>query len=145
MPASAGYSGTPLATKLGLKAGSRAALVGAPPGFEATLEPLPPDVRLGRRLGKPLGSLDLVVVFVSSRSSLEDQWDRLTTALTPAGMLWVAWPKKASKVPTDMTEHVVRAVALPMGWVDTKVCAIDSVWSGLRLVLRVANRNRSEG
>jgi hypothetical protein len=120
-------------------------LVGAPAGFEATLEPVPPDVRLSRRLGKRLGSLDLIVVFVTSRSSLEDQWDRLTTALTPAGMLWVAWPKKASKVATDMTEDVVRAVALPVGWVDTKVCAIDSVWSGLRLVLRVANRNRPEG
>ena len=137
MPPAAGYSGTPLATKLGLKSGWRAALVGAPAGFEATLEPLPPDVRLSRRLGK---TLDLVMVFVTSRASLEQQWARLTAALTPAGMLWVAWPKKASKVPTDMTEDVVRAVALPLGWVDTKVCAVDEVWSGLRLVLRVTNR-----
>jgi hypothetical protein len=134
---SAGYSGTPLAAKLGIKEGSRAALVRAPGGFEATLAPLPARCRVSRRLGR---SLDLVMVFVSRRADLERDWDRLTAALVPAGMLWVAWPKKASKVPTDMTEDVVRAVALPRGWVDTKVCAVDGVWSGLRCVWRVENR-----
>jgi hypothetical protein len=136
---SVGYSGTPLAAKLDIKAGSRMALVGAPPGFEAVLAPLPPKARVSRRLGKA-GSLDLVLVFVTERAALEAAWDRLTASLTPPGMLWVAWPKKASKVPTDMTEDVVRAICLPRGWVDTKVCAVDEVWSGLRLVLRVSNR-----
>jgi hypothetical protein len=126
-------------SKLGIKAGSRAALVGAPPDFEELLAPLPAAVRLGRRLGKP-GTLDLVLVFVKERAALERDWDRLTHSLTAAGMLWVAWPKKASKVPTDMTEDAVRAVCLPRGWVDTKVCAVNEVWSGLRLVLRVSNR-----
>jgi hypothetical protein len=134
---SVGYSGTPLAKKLGLKEGSQAALVRAPDGFEATLAPLPAGCRVSRRLGR---SLDLVMVFVVHRADLEHEWDRLTGALTPAGMLWVAWPKKASKVPTDMTEDEVRAVCLPRGWVDTKVCAVDEVWSGLRCVWRVENR-----
>jgi hypothetical protein len=128
-----------LAAKLGIKEGSHAALVGAPDGFEALLAPLPPGSRVNRRLGKP-GALDIIVVFVKRRAALEASWDRLTAALTPAGMLWVAWPKKVSKVPTDMTEDVVRAIGLPRGWVDTKVCAVDEVWSGLRLVLRVSNR-----
>ena len=136
---SVGYSGTPLATKLGIKEGSHAALVRAPDGFGALLAPLPPGSRVSHRLGKP-AALDLIVVFVKRRTALEASWDRLTAALTPAGMLWVAWPKKASKVPTDLTEDVVRAVCLPRGWVDTKVCAVDEVWSGLRLVLRVSNR-----
>jgi hypothetical protein len=134
---SAGYSGTPLATKLGLKEGSSAALVGAPAGFEATLAPVPDGCTVSRRLGR---SLDLVMIFVTRRADLERDWGGVTSALTPAGMLWVAWPKKASKVPTDMSEDVVRAVALPQGWVDTKVCAVDEVWSGLRCVWRVENR-----
>jgi hypothetical protein len=84
--------------------------------------------------------LDMVVFFTTSRADLERQWARLTAALTPAGMLWVAWPKKASGVVTDMTEQAVRDVALPRGWVDTKVCAVDEVWSGLRCVLRIERR-----
>lgn len=135
--ATAGYSGTPLAAKLGIRGGSRVGLVGAPDGLEEALAPLPAGVRIGHRLGR---GLDLVVVFVTSRSELERRWPRLTGALVPSGMLWVAWPKRSSGVATDMTEHVVRAVALPSGWVDTKVAAIDAVWSGLRLVLRLANR-----
>ena len=135
----AGYSGTPLAAKLGIKAGARVALVRAPADFEEALQPLPPGVRLSRRLAT---DLDLVLVFVTARRQLERDWDRLTAALTPAGMLWVAWPKKAARLPTDMTDNVVREVALPRGWVDTKVCAIDEVWSGLRCVWRVANRPR---
>jgi hypothetical protein len=136
---SVGYSGRPLAAKLGIKEGSRVALVGAPSGFESLLAPLPPSVRMSRRLGND-GAHDLVLAFVKERAALERAWDRLTASLTPSGMLWVAWPKRASKVPTDVTEDVVRAVCLPRGWVDTKVCAVDEVWSGLRLVLRLANR-----
>ena len=137
---SVGYSGTPLPAKLGIKTGSRVGLVGAPSGFEATLGALPAGTRLARRLGR---DLDLVIVFVTERARLERDWPRLAAALKPAGMLWVAWPKKASKVVTDMTEDVVREVALPKGWVDTKVCAVDDVWSGLRCVLRVENRGRA--
>ena len=133
----AGYSGTPLAKKLGITATSRVALVGARTGFEDALTPIPEGARVSRRLTK---DLDMVVAFVTSRAELERAWARLTAALRPAGMLWVAWPKRASGVPTDMTEHAVRDVALPKGWVDTKVCAIDDVWSGLRCVLRVKNR-----
>ena len=135
----AGYSGTPLPAKLGIKVHSRAALAGAPPGFEATLDPLPSGAVVSRRLSR---NLDCIIAFVRERGSLEDQWDRLTGALTPAGMLWIAWPKKASKVPTDMTEDVVRDVALPGGLVDNKVCAIDEVWSGLRCVIRLENRSK---
>jgi hypothetical protein len=136
---SPGYSGTPLAKKLGITASSRVALVSAPVGFEATLAPIPAGARISRRLAK---DLDMVVAFVTARAQLEQQWSRLTGALAPAGMLWIGWPKKASGVRTDMTENVVREVALPAGWVDTKVCAIDDVWSGLRCVLRVENRPR---
>ena len=138
---SVGYSGTPLPAKLGITEGSRVALADAPPDFEALLVPRPPEVRISRRLGKP-GSLDVVVAFVREGSALEAKWDRWTASLKVAGSLWVVWPKKASKVPTDMTEDVVRAVCLPQGWVDTKVCAVDEVWSGLRLVQRVSNRPR---
>jgi hypothetical protein len=134
-----GYSGTPLVAKLGIKAGSRVALVHAPPAFEATLAPWPEGARIGRRLGR---QLDLVLVFVTARALLEREWPRLTSALVPAGMLWVVWPKKTSGVASDMTEDGVRAVALPRGWVDTKVCAVDDVWSGLRCVWRVENRPR---
>jgi hypothetical protein len=129
----AGYSGTPLARKLGLKPGFAAAWVGAPGDFEALLGELPDGVTVRRRLRGPL---DLVVCFVMARSELERRLPALRAALAPAGMLWVAWPKRSSGVATDMTEDVVRDVALPTGLVDTKVCAIDATWSGLRLVVR---------
>lgn len=146
----AGYSGTPLASKLGIKGGSQVALLHAPDGFEAQLEPLPSDVRTRRRLGPTSRSkgrsgpdLDVIVAFITERAHLERAFDRVTAALQPAGGLWIAWPKKASKVPTDMTEDVVREIALPKGWVDNKVCAIDETWSGLRLVLRKELRPKS--
>jgi hypothetical protein len=133
----AGYSGTPLPAKLGVREGSRLMLLHAPDGFDDTLGPLPEGVRVVRRLS---GAADVVLAFVDSRSHLEAAIGRLGEAVFPAGGLWVAWPKKASKVPTDMTEDVVREVALPLGLVDNKVCAVDETWSGLRLVWRTERR-----
>jgi hypothetical protein len=130
---SAGYSGTPLWKKLGFKPGFTAAYVAAPDGFDALVGELPRDVVVRKQLRGPL---DLVVCFVTARRDLETRLPKLRAALAPAGMLWVAWPKRASGVPTDMTEDVVRDVALPTGLVDTKVAAIDETWSGLRLVIR---------
>jgi hypothetical protein len=127
-----GYSGTPLAHKLGIKAGHRVVLLAAPEQFAATLEPLPP-IKLASSLR---GSADIVVLFCRARAVLEDRIAAIHDKLTPAGGLWVAWPKKAAKIATDMTEDVVRAVALPRGLVDNKVCAIDDIWSALRLVIR---------
>jgi hypothetical protein len=133
----AGYSGTPLARKLGLASGQAIALVGAPDGFPATLEPMPDGVRVRTAVR---GHLDVVVLFTTERAELARRLRALGAAIHPDGMLWIAWPKKASKVPTDVTEDVVRAEALPLGLVDTKVCAIDDVWSGLRLVWRREHR-----
>jgi hypothetical protein len=124
----AGYSGTPLARKLGFKEGMRVAYVNPPDGF--AIDGID-DVRA--RLTK---GTDLVLFFTKERRALERRLDALRKAIEPDGMLWVAWPKRASGVATDMTEDVVRDVALPTGLVDTKVCAIDDVWSGLRLVVR---------
>jgi DUF3052 family protein len=128
-----GYSGTPLPKKLGFKPGFTAAYVSPPDGFDALLGELPDDVVVRTQLRGPL---DLVVCFVVERRDLEKRLPKLRAALAPAGMLWIAWPKRASGVPTDMTEDVVREVALPTGLVDTKVAAIDETWSGLRLVVR---------
>jgi hypothetical protein len=128
----AGYSGTPLETKLGIAPGHRVLLLDAPDDFV-----LPGDSQLVTR-----APVDVALAFVTRRSSLERHWPRVTKVLTADGSFWVAWPKKASKVPTDMTEDVVREVALPTGYVDNKVCAIDDVWSALRLVLRKELRPR---
>lgn len=134
----AGYSGTPLAQKLGIKEGHRVVLLDAPRGFSATLEPLPP-VALSTALR---GQADVVVLFVTRRADLARRVPEVMRKLEPAGGLWVAWPKKASKVPTDITEDTIRDVALPLGLVDNKVCAVDETWSGLRLVLRKERRPR---
>jgi len=124
----AGYSGTPLARKLGFKEGMRVAYVNPPDGFAVDgIE----DVRA--RLGK---GTDLVVFFTKERRALERRLAALRRAIAPDGMLWVAWPKRASGIRPDMTEGAVREIVLPTGLVDTKVCAIDEVWSGLRLVVR---------
>jgi Protein of unknown function (DUF3052) len=131
--AAAGYSGTPLAKKLGFKPGFAAAYVAAPDDFDELLGELPDGVTVRRRLSGPL---DLIVCFVTARRDLEKRLATLRAALAPDGMLWIAWPKRASGVATDMTENVVREVALPTGLVDTKVAAIDQTWSGLRLVIR---------
>src|SRR3954454_24065425 len=124
----AGYSGTPLARKLGFKEGMRVVYVNPPQDFAVD-----GIDQTSARLAK---GADLIVGFVVARRELERRLAALRRAIEPAGMLWIAWPKRASGVPTDMTEDVVRAVALPTGLVDTKVCAIDDVWSGLRLVVR---------
>jgi hypothetical protein len=133
----AGYSGTPLPRKLGIREGDRVALLRAPEDFGATLGPLPQGVRVLRRAAGPL---DVVVAFVSARADLERRLPRLAAAIRPAGGLWIAWPKRASGVPTDVTEDVVRAAGLAAGLVDNKVCAVDEVWSALRLVYRLRDR-----
>jgi hypothetical protein len=130
----AGYSGTPLVQKLGIKPGAKVVILGAPEGF--TLD-LPDDAASRTRLS---GHADVVLFFTAQRSRLEDRLDALGKAVAPAGAVWVAWPKKAARVATDMNENVVRDVALPRGLVDTKVCAIDDTWSGLKLVWRLSAR-----
>ena len=126
----AGYSGTPLAQKLGIKEGHRVVVLGAPRGF--VIDGLPPAV-MSTALR---GTADVIVLFVKERAELERSLDKIRKAMEPAAGFWVAWPKKASKMATDMTEQTVRDVALPTGLVDNKVCAIDETWSGLRLVIR---------
>ena len=133
----AGYSGTPLPQKLGIREGSRVALVRAPDGFAETLVPMPDGVRLRTRLG---GTADVVLFFATRRSELERRFPTMARALEPSGGLWIAWPKRRSGVPTDLDEHVVRTCGLDAGLVDNKVCAIDEVWSGLRFVYRVRDR-----
>ena len=129
----AGYSGTPLVRKLGFRPGMRALFLDAPEEFGALVGELPDGVRV---LARAADGLDLVVAFVRERRVLERRLAALQPRLDQAGMIWVAWPKRASMVATDITEDVVRAVALPRGLVDVKVCAIDATWSGLKLVIR---------
>jgi hypothetical protein len=135
----AGYSGTPLAKKLGIRDGSRIALRAAPAGFHNLLEPLPAGVQIKSRATAPL---DVLVAFFTSRAEVERRLPALATAIFPDGGMWIAWPKRSSGVATDLTEDALREVALPRGLVDNKVCAIDKTWSGLRLVHRVENRGR---
>ena len=125
--ASAGYSGTPLPKKLEIKPNTRVATVGAPPAFSETLGVLPSGARLQRGL---LGPRDLTIWFITSRQQLEGDFHRVAP-LKGEGSLWIAWPKKASRMKTDLTEDVLREVILPHGLVDRKVCAIDATWSGL--------------
>jgi hypothetical protein len=146
----AGYSGTPLPRKLGIKPGARVGLAGAPDGFGALLEPLPDGARVeagaaGAVLPGPvlpgpvlpgIGPFDVIVFFTVEQAELAGRLSELRARMAPAAGLWIAWPKRASGVPTDMTEDVIREIALPTGLVDNKVCAIDQVWSGLRLVIR---------
>lgn len=133
----AGYSGTPLAKKLGIKEECRVALINEPPGFRETLDALPANVAFLNRSAK---SLDLILLFVKLHSELSANFAKLASKLAPAGMLWIAWPKRASGVQTDLTENLVRDVGLKVGLVDTKVCAIDEVWSGLKFVIRLKDR-----
>lgn len=129
----AGYSGTPLARKLGIVGGSSVATRHAPKGYKPLLEPVPPGVRFSTSITK---STDLVHVFTAQRSVLETELVALRAAIRPDAVVWISWPKKASKVPTDITEDTVREICLPLGFVDVKVCAVDETWSGLKLVIR---------
>jgi hypothetical protein len=131
--ASAGYSGTPLARKLSLRDGQRVWWEGMPEGVEAEIG----EAGLALdRLAQPSAPIDAAHVFVTRRAELEEAVRRLLPLLAPAGFLWVSWPKKASKVPTDVTEETIRGVALPLGLVDVKVCAVTDTWSGLKLTIR---------
>jgi hypothetical protein len=132
----AGYSGTPLPKKLGIKPGHRVLLVDAPEGF--ALDPLPGDVTVDRKADGP--PYDVIVAFCPDTAALMDGFADWRARLDSAGGLWIAWPKKASGVPTDLTENAVRDIGLAAGVVDNKVCAIDATWSGLRLVVRLADR-----
>ena len=129
----AGYSATPLNKKLGYEAGFRACVKGAPDHYFEIVQPLPDDVAISNRFQK---DVDLCHFFTLSRRKLTNQLPRLMSIIRQNGMIWVSWPKKASKVPTDVTEDVIRSIALPLGLVDVKVCAVDDVWSGLKLVIR---------
>jgi hypothetical protein len=133
----AGYSGTPLAKKLGIKADGRVYLDGAPANYMALIEPLPEGVSFVTRLHD---DVDMIHIFTKESSDLSSKLPRYLKKITANGVIWVSWPKKASRVPTDITEDVVRQLALPLGLVDTKVCAVDEVWSGLKLVIRLENR-----
>ncbi len=133
----AGYSHRSLVEKLGIKPGMRIAILNAPRGYRATLGKLPAGVTVAVSPREPL---PFIQFFAVSRSVLESRLPGLLRALEPAGALWVSWPKKASGMPTDLTEDVVRAIALPTGLVDVKVAAVDDVWSGLKLVRRLKNR-----
>ena len=137
----AGYSGTPLVQKLGIKEGHRVAILAAPPGFalDALVRTLPTGATVQASLaGK--APLDVVIQFVTKRALFQAQLAKIRKRMAPACGVWIAWPKAASKLPTEVTENVVREVALPTGLVDNKVCAIDDTWSGLRLVIRRALR-----
>jgi hypothetical protein len=125
----AGYSGTPLRQKLGIKAGQRVGVFGAPDGFELDVDGV--AVSTTAR-----GTFDTILSFHTERAQLEARIPKLLEVLEVDGGLWMAWPKKSSKVPTDLTEDAQREIWLPIGLVDTKVCAIDDVWSGLRLCWR---------
>jgi Protein of unknown function (DUF3052) len=135
MAAMAGYSATPLARKLGIKAGHVIALLDAPSGFPDLLEPLPEAAKTVDGLDGG-GPFDVVIGFTTKRDTLVRWVAEVRPVLAAAGGFWVAWPKKAAKVPTEVTEDTVREIALPTGLVDNKVCAIDETWSGLRLVIR---------
>ena len=138
----AGYSGTPLPKKLGIGEGQRVVLLGAPRDFRAHLGELPRGVTVQVGLaGK--APLDVVVLFTTRRAELERRLPSIRARMAPAAGFWVAWPKRASGVATDITENEVRGIALPTGLVDNKVCAIDETWSGLRLVIRRENRPKA--
>jgi hypothetical protein len=138
----AGYSGTPLVRKLGIKGGTTLLVVNAPADYPDLVAPLPDGARLLARAGR---DTDAVHVFSTARADLARRLRALLPKLRQDGMIWVSWPKRASKVPTDITEDVIREVALPMGLVDVKVCAVNEVWSGLKLVIRKELRKGKGG
>lgn len=133
----AGYSKTPLVKKLGIRDGARVLLVNQPKDYHDLVSPVPEGVRFLSRAGR---DMDVVHIFSASRADLRKRLVALLPGLRQDGMIWVSWPKKAAKVPTDITEDTVREIALPLGLVDIKVCAVDDTWSGLKLVIRKALR-----
>ncbi|MYM68462.1 DUF3052 family protein [Pseudoduganella sp. FT55W] len=133
MSATSGYSGTPLAKKLGMVAGCAVYVRNAPDGYHGWLAPLPEGVQFQGRLS---ASTDIVHLFCDLKADLAKQLETARAVLKPNGAVWVSWPKKASKVPTDITEDTIRELCLPIGFVDVKVCAVSDVWSGLKLVIR---------
>lgn len=135
--AAAGYSGKPLAQKLGLKEGLVVSVLNAPENYTRLLGPLPSDVEFA---SSPSGRTDVVHLFTSEASTLEKELQRLRKRLKPDATVWVSWPKKASRLQTDVTEDTIRKVALPIGFVDVKVCAVNEIWSGLKLVVRKSLR-----
>lgn len=130
----AGYSGKPLVEKLGIKAGHQLVLVGAPGAYPGALGALPDDVKISRRAG----AADIAILFSRAERDLVSRFAPLAASLREGGMIWVAWPKKASGAPTDLSEDVVRRIGLATGLVDVKVCAIDETWSGLKFLRRRA-------
>ena len=139
MSTAAGYSGTPLAKKLGIASGLRVAALGAPSDYRELVAPWPEGATLVARAD---AKTDVVHLFVRERAGLATEASRLRALLPDTATLWISWPKKASKVATDITEDTIREVVLPMGWVDVKVCAVDTVWSGLKLMVRRELRGR---
>jgi Protein of unknown function (DUF3052) len=133
----AGYSGTPLAKKLGIQAGAFVRAVDAPDDYAQLLEPLPANVTFVERVAD---ELDIVHLFTKSRSKLVKYLDEYKNKIKQNGSIWVSWPKKSSGIPSEVTEDTIREVALPLGLVDVKVCAVDDTWSGLKLVIRKENR-----
>lgn len=133
----AGYSKTPLVKKLGIKEGFRVGVRGAPRPYDEIVDALPTTVRFSSRLNK---DLDRVHIFVADAKRLPSLLQAAKVAIKQDGMIWVSWPKKSSSVPSTVTEDTIRTVCLPMGLVDVKVCAVDEVWSGLRLVIRRSER-----
>ena len=134
----AGYSGTPLPKKLGIKDGSRIVLLNAPKDFESELGELPDNVEFIKR---PTKSLDIILFFVLTERALARDFAKLAAKITANGMMWIAWPKKSSGVVTDLSEQRVREIGLNAGLVDVKVCAIDETWSGLKFVYRLKDRS----
>lgn len=133
----AGYSGTPLPQKLGIKDQFRVVLLDMPTDVKAELK----NVLAGCTIAKDgHGPVDFAMIFVKSSSELRKRFSRFSKQLAPAGMFWVSWPKKASGVPTDLTENEVRNIGLDVGLVDVKVCAVNEIWSGLKFVIRVKDR-----
>ncbi|PYS66093.1 MAG: DUF3052 domain-containing protein [Acidobacteria bacterium] len=135
----AGYSGTPLVKKLGIKSGFNLVFVGAPNGFSKGLD-LPTDIEIDSRSRRPL---DFALLFVKSEKELRVAFSQYAARLKPAGMLWVAWPKKSSGVATDLSFNNVQAIGLAAGLVDTKICAVDEIWSGLKFVFRLKDRSKA--
>ena len=133
----AGYSGTPLPKKLGIKEGARIALVNAPKDFASQLEPLPERVEFIKR---PAKAIDLILFFVLTERALAKDFAKLAATLTAKGMLWIAWPKKSSGVATDLSFERVQRIGLDAGLVDVKICAVDETWSGLKFVYRLKDR-----